>query len=163
MTEEQKTIKCPKCGTENSTDDKFCQECGNALTIRPSIADNVNIAICTNLSTVTPVLNIFSNILSFIYKFVIFGILPCGIIYFVSCYNIREWRNLLTGTENIFEQIFVSANQAIWFILSILIVIGILYLLILGFIIIQKNKISESLKSLERRIIETQEMINKKG
>lgn len=25
------TIKCPKCGTENSTDDKFCQKCGNTL------------------------------------------------------------------------------------------------------------------------------------
>ena len=28
MTEEQKQLSVPKCGTENSTDDKFCQECG---------------------------------------------------------------------------------------------------------------------------------------
>lgn len=27
----EETIRCPKCGTENSTDDKFCQECGKNL------------------------------------------------------------------------------------------------------------------------------------
>lgn len=41
----EETIKCPNCGTENSTNDTFCKECGKKLDDSQSVsAQSFNIA-----------------------------------------------------------------------------------------------------------------------
>lgn len=149
MTEEQKTIKCPKCGTENSTDDKFCQECGK----------NLAKYIYNKNEKLTKVV-MFPTIIEIIVCFVIAIVL---IICSVAANPPFIDFNTDTTDGNVFQQIYDLTGNVGFLVekigANLSLCLSILFGLITAFILWGVFKFNR----IERRIIETQEMIKKRG
>ncbi len=152
MTEEQKTIKCPKCGTENSSNDKFCQECGNSLIIPPKSQTNVN-------KFKSPI--VYPYILEIIY------FIFCSLAAWLVC-NIQIWDKVIppehtaetiNNAETMFQQLYYLGDNTNIYFVRVFYIIAILGGLLVALAIWSVFKFNR----IERRIIETQEMINKKG
>lgn len=152
MSEEKETIRCPKCGTENSTDDKFCKECGNSL------SDNIYKE--TRTTWKKPPLSF--SIVEIIAYFILAAIITFCI--FIKLYPLLDNCSFNTSTadNNVFQQIydltgnvgFLVEKVGTNLICSLIILFG----LITAFAIWSVFKFNR----IERRIIETQEMISKK-
>ena len=150
----EEKIVCQKCGTENNRDDIFCQECGSRL---KSIQTN-NTTNNWNSPFMYPSL---IEIILFIVYSVITGFL-IGQLFSNSLtpkYSISN----IDNANSIMQQIYYIASNtdshvvdlAIMFMVTIT-VLGGLFLVITNWSLFKFNRI-------EKRIIETQEMINKKG
>lgn len=154
MAEEK--IVCPKCGTENSTDDKYCKECGTHLLEETNKEDKTEHK-TTKTKTWQP-----PELVPFIVELIFFVILFVAIFFammndflgssFQGKYNVSE-------AETIFQQIYYTvSNTEICLRMLIVVIFTILVILIVLVIwsVFKFNRI-------ERRIVETQEMINKRG
>lgn len=150
MAYEKEAIKCPKCGTENSTDDKFCQKCGSRLVI-PENQINTNT---------------WKRPATYPYIIEIIFFLFCSFCAWFVC-SIQIWNKVvppehsattIENAETILQQIYyLGENTNIYFVRGFYL-IAILGALLAAFAIWSIFKFNR----LERRIIETQEMINGK-
>jgi hypothetical protein len=153
MAEEK--IVCPKCGTENSTDDKYCKECGTLLLEETNKEDKTEHKTTKTKTWQSP------ELVPFIVELIFFVILFVAIFFakindfssfFEGKYNVSE-------AETIFQQIYYTvSNTEICLRMLIVAIFTILVILIVLVIwsVFKFNRI-------ERRIVETQEMINKRG
>jgi ribosomal protein L37E len=138
MTEEKETIKCSKCGTENNINDKFCQECGSALSSNSQ-----------NYKQIEKMPFLFPSILEILIFIILSAIITfCSALFFTAYLIDLSTYNKETVFEQIYSAVSISGT-------GIGIVIGILFVFILWSVF--------KFNRLEKRIIETQEMINKKG
>lgn len=155
MSEEKETIRCPKCGTENSTDDKFCKECGK----------NLSKYIYNKNEKLTKAL-MFPTIIEIIAYFILAAIIIFGIATTLA--PSLDSCSFNTSTEgNVFQQIYDLTGNVGFLVekvgnnltFSFFILSSVLLGLITAFVLWSVFKFNR----IERRIIETQEMINKKG
>ena len=138
MTEEQKTIKCPKCGTENDGNNNFCQLCG------AKIKENITV----DNQSKSNKKNIKKNLMfSFITEIVAFLIIVAFTAGFPVLEIIDVIGNRISDTENVYEQLYLS----ILFVeQSVVILIGLLFILAL-WSVFKFNRI-------EQRIVEMQNL-----
>lgn len=101
----EETIRCPKCGTENSTDDKYCKECGTHLLGETNKEDKTEQK-TTKTKTWQP-----PELVPYIVELIFFVILFVAIFFammndslgssFQGKYNVSE-------AETIFQQIYYT-------------------------------------------------------
>lgn len=157
MSEENKTIRCPKCDMENNTDDKFCKECGAEM--QNSTLENLNATINTNMYKLKTLMSFFSGIILFFSRLFIYGILPIGLIYFAIRIYLDEFRHSFQNAETIFQQISISIQEVHYTTLAIMAIVGIIYIFTVIFVNTAKNDVIDKLKEIEYKV----DSISKKG
>lgn len=150
MSEEKETIRCPKCDTENSIDDKFCKECGNSLVITEN---QINVNTWKRPATYPYIIEIiFFLFCSFCAWFV------CSIQMLDKVIPPEHSATTIENAETILQQIYyLGENTNIYFV-RVFYLIAILGALLVALAIWSVFKFNR----IEKRIIETQEMISKK-
>ena len=146
MTEEQKTIKCPKCGTENSTDDKFCQECGNTLT-KSDILNQPNHNTVDNGN-----MFFISFFIGFLIKFVLFTGVPVYLLYlgynllFNSKETVADY-----GIEYVLLKNAIASNFFIFGIAAFMIIILWIIVIYAEIILSRQTEITGKIEKLSRK------------
>lgn len=164
MAEEKETIKCPKCGTENSIENTYCENCGQKLDVTKK---EIKVQKETNKKVKNPFLEtifffIFSLVTSVLiilfsmFKFTAFevwSILESGKIY--------SRTDIYDNATSLLDQIFMISSNADLHIrtaeVDILIGIIVLFAFLSCFIIWGIFKFNR----IEKRILELQDKLNK--
>lgn len=146
MTEEQKTIKCPKCGTENSTDDKFCQECGNTLT-KSDILNQPNYNTVDNGD-----MFFISFFIGFLIKFVLFTGVPVYLLYlgYNLLFNSKETVTDY-GIEYVLLKNAIASNFFIFGIAAFMIIILWVIVIYAEIILSRQTEITGKIEKLLRK------------
>ena len=142
MTEEQKTIKCLKCGTENSINDKFCQECGNSLA-------KSNISYISNYSIIDS-----GDIwyIGFWIKFLLFTCVPGYLLYlgynilFNSKETVADY-----GIEYVLLKNAIASNFFIFGIAAFMIIILWIIVIYAEIILSRQTEITRKIEKLLRK------------
>ena len=133
------TIKCPKCGLENSRKDNFCQSCGAKL--KEIVNDNIKTKALQQIQTKKNLM--FSFVTEIIAFFTIVFFTSVAPVFHVV--DVLQTR--ISNTDNVFEQLYASITFVEQ---SIVIVIGLLFVFAL-WSVFKFNRI-------EQRIVEMQNL-----
>lgn len=138
----EETIKCPKCGTENSTDDKYCKECGKNLSSYILPKESLTKALLFPVAL---------EIITFLVVAII-----CGFAFGYFVVRFPSEIPMYNDSSTLLQLIYDEQNK-----------LGITLCLFLGSLIGAMVVFCTwsvfKFNRIERRIVETQEMINKRG
>lgn len=147
MAEEKETIKCPKCGNNLEDNVTFCPMCGYDFLQEKECG--ANFCAETNAEKSTYKTWQEPGQIPFIVELIFFIVL-------VACVCFCNFNNFMEFFKNEYENILQQINLNIAMLgMAIFVIIGVLTVLVI-WSVFKFNRI-------ERRIIETQKMLNRKG
>lgn len=153
-------LRCPKCGAKNDEGDSFCSECGSSLNTGAIKKECRNI----HYSRWEKPFNYPLFVEIIFYTLLTVGMTIFAIVFFMTDALSPEYSSAdIKNADSIFEQIYYMSSNSEHLIsdlggrlfLGMGITVGILF--IIAFWCVFK------FHQIEKRIIETQEMVNKRG
>lgn len=158
MTEEKRKITCPKCGVENNNGDMFCSECGTSLNIEKEIPKSKKI--CCN-KWQEPIRY------PWIVELIFFSILTGGVGYeiakgFTNFLSPKYSYSDIDNANTIWQQTYYVASNSEAYVKELIGAFIIVCIVFGGLLLVLSIWNIFKFNQIEKRIIETQEMIDKR-